>query len=173
MKPSAYFHELVEPAIAEFEANPTSIRHAYAACMFAWHFADAVLVRTGHGPHASRKAKGDALEAIRSCIAALANPPTAFGTIAGIANMVKHLEVTDPRLPVKPKPEDTHVGPEAAWSDDGTYWLDHDGSEVSWSDAENVVRTKDDQGNFVDVRWCVRKVRDAIEAYLVSRPELG
>jgi hypothetical protein len=55
MTPSEYFRELVEPTIAEFEANPASVRHAYAACVFAYHFADAVHVHTGRSKTQVRK----------------------------------------------------------------------------------------------------------------------
>jgi hypothetical protein len=61
MTPATYFRELVEPAIEEFEAEPISIRHAYTACMFAYHFADAV--------HVARREPKDG---IRKAIAALA-----------------------------------------------------------------------------------------------------
>lgn len=154
MKPSAYFRELVEPALADFEANPTSIRHAYAACLFAWHFADAV--------HMDR---GETKSSIKQGIAAHTNPERAYWTVGGIATLAKHLEVT--RLPVKPKPDGTHVGPEAAFAD-GRY-ID---KERSWTKAEEVVRTWDDQGNAVDIRWCLREACRAIAAYLASRPEL-
>src|SRR5687768_14124080 len=130
MTPVTYFRELVEPAIEEFEAEPTSIRRAYTACMFAWHFADAVHVHC-------REPK----DGIRNAIAAHARPEEAFWTVAGVANMAKHLELHDPSLPVKPKPEDLRVGLQPAWSD-GTHWSD----STSWSDAEEVVMVRDNQG---------------------------
>jgi hypothetical protein len=154
VKAAAYFREFVEPAIEEFAAEPTSIRHAYAACLFAYHFADAV--------HVARREPKDG---IRKAIAALAKPEEAFWVVAGIVTLAKHLEVT--RLPVKPKLEDLPIGLEAAFSD-GTHWSDG----TSWSDAEEVVMVRDDQGNLVDVRECLLETYSAIEAYLAGRPEL-
>ena len=151
MTPSEYFHELVEPTIAEFESNPTSKRHAYAACVFAFHFADAAAA------HAKRKQ--------HEIVADLTNRTHAFPLVRDIANLSKHLEL-DPTRPGNkgrplPKITDTHVGPSAAFTD-GTI-LD-DGT--SFDDAVDVVRTKDGTGQYVDVLWCVREVRRAIETYL-------
>lgn len=158
-----YFRELIEPTIAELDAYPTSIRHAYAACMFAWHFVDAVVEHDG--PYPNPGCRSVALEATRKAIATHAKPDWAYWMVAGIATLAKHLKVT--RLRVKPKLEDTHIGPEAAF-DDGRYWEDG----RSWADAEEVVRTWDEQGNPVDVRLCLRQCSRAIEAYLAARPEL-
>lgn len=35
-----YIAEIIEPTIREFEANPTSTRHAYLACVVTYHLAD-------------------------------------------------------------------------------------------------------------------------------------
>jgi hypothetical protein len=157
MTPAAYFDEMVAPTIAEFMDTPADIRRAYAACMFAWHFADAV-----------HKDRGEPLADVRKGIAAQVKFDRAYRTVADVANMAKHLKVTRPKLPYTLKTEDTHVGRAAAFSD-GTRWSDG----TSWTDADDVVCTRDDQGNLVDVRWCVVEARRAIVAYLKSRPELG
>ena len=157
MKPTAYFRELVEPSIEEFDAEPASIRRAYAACMFAWHFADAV--------HVDRREPKDG---IRKAIASHAKPEAAFWMVAGVANMARHLELHDPHLPVKPKPEDMRVRRQFAWSDN-TDWDDGTG----WSDAKELVMVRDDLGHLVDLRECLLETYSAIEAYLATRPELG
>jgi hypothetical protein len=35
-----YLDEIVEPTIAEFERNPTSVRHAFLACVATYHSLD-------------------------------------------------------------------------------------------------------------------------------------
>lgn len=165
MRPAQYLDELVLPAIADFEAAPDSIRHAYAACMFAWHFADAVKVDRGECLEEIRKAIEACAADAASLSAAGRNP---VRIIEGVATLAKHLEVTRHKRAFRPTSQDTHVGNEAAFTD-GTYWSDG----TSWSDARPVVRTRDESGNPIDMRWCVRETRCAIEAYLASRPELS
>jgi hypothetical protein len=159
MKPAEHFREMVEPTIAEFEAIPTSVRHAYLACIVAYHFADTVGVYTG------RKTLAE-LKKIRE---ELADFTPAFWVVEGIANMAKHIELTRPHR-VHTKIVDTHVGLEAAFPD-GTFLLDDDGSSTSWKDSPDVVRTIDNHGRPVSLLWCVREVRRAIETYL-TRPDM-
>jgi hypothetical protein len=147
MTPAEYFRELVEPTIAEFEANPASVRHAYAACVFAYHFADVVAVHTGRSKTQVRKE--------------LAGIAAEFWTVEGVATVAKHLEAT--RTTVRPKAEDTHLGQAAAFAD-GAYWAD--GS--SWADMPIVVRTRSDAGYPVDVLHCIGVTRRAIATYLAQ-----
>jgi hypothetical protein len=154
MTPSEYFHELVEPMIiAEFESNPTSKRHAYAACIFAFHFADAVAT--------SSKGKLEPGDVANK----LGELTRAFPLVWDIAILSKHLELNPKYKRNKgrplPKIADTHIGPSAAFTD-GTMFDDG----TSFDDAVDVVRTKDGTGQYVDVLWCVREVRRAIETYL-------
>jgi hypothetical protein len=100
---------------------------------------------------------------IREELAAIA---PAFWTVEGIANMAKHFELTNNKLREKPRIEDTHVGPRAAFKSDA-YWA----SGASWKDSEEVVRTKSEDGRPIDVRHCVREARRAIETYL-QRPDM-
>jgi hypothetical protein len=156
MKPSEYFRDLVEPTIAEFEKEPESVRRAYAACVFTYHFADAAAV------HSGRKSHQIADE--------LTGMTPAFGLVRDIANLTKHL-VLDPKRPGNkgrplPRMPDTHVGPEAAFTD-GTFFSDG----TSWSDSKPVVRTREGHGRLVDVAWCVTQARRAIEGYL-QRPDM-
>ena len=58
MTPSEYFHELIEPTIAEFEAKPASVRHAYATCVFVYHFADVVAVHARGTPEENSGQEG-------------------------------------------------------------------------------------------------------------------
>jgi hypothetical protein len=132
MTPAEYFHELVEPTIAEFEANPASVRHAYAACMFAYHFADAVAVHAGRSKSQVRKE-----------LAALA---TEFWTVEGIATVAKHLEATT--TPVKPRIGDTHLGQAAAFAS-GAYWA----SGASWAGMPTAGRLQARQGGRRGIVW--------------------
>jgi hypothetical protein len=156
LTPSTYFRELVEPAVADFEANQISVRLAYTACMFAYHFADAVAAHRHPGGDRGRirnelgKVRGD-----------LADLSAWFRTVEGIATVAKHVEVMDEKMPVKPKIEDTHLGQAAAFAS-GQYWA----SGASCAGRPTVVRTRDDAGRPVDVLHCVRDVRRAIETYL-------
>ena len=81
MKPSEYFRALVEPTILEFESDPTNIRRAYAACLFTYHFADAVAVYLGR--------KVSEIEDDLTKVA------PEFRLVRAIANMSKHV-VLDP-----------------------------------------------------------------------------
>jgi hypothetical protein len=159
--PSEYFRELVEPTIAEFEVNPASVRHAYAACMFAYHFADAVAIHmVSTGAAAGIR---DELGRIRGELAALT---PCFRMVEGIAAVAKHLEAT--RTPVRPKVEDTHIGSEVAlWTDDKgnvALWTDSEGNVALWEAA--VVCTRDEHGNPINIRDCMRQTGEAIENYL-------
>jgi hypothetical protein len=154
VKPSEYFRDIVEPTVADFEREPSSVRHAYLACIVTYHFADAVLAYT--------KRKGE-LGKIRKELAAIA---PAFWTVEGIANMAKHVELTNDKLREKPRIEDTHVGPQAAFKG-GVYW----NGGIGWKGSQQVVRTKGEDGRFIDVRYCVREAQRAVETYL-QRPDM-
>lgn len=154
MKPSEYFRELVEPAIVEFENDSTNIRRAYAASVFTYHFADAAAVYLRR----DRTGIEEDLERLTP----------AFALIRAIATMSKHLLLDPKRNKGRPMPriQDTHIGQAAAFSD-GSFFSD--GS--SWTNNRNVVRTRDDNNRLVDIRWCLREGRRAIETYL-QRPDL-
>jgi hypothetical protein len=40
MNGERYFKQIVEPTIADFEANPTSVRHAFLAALAVFHSID-------------------------------------------------------------------------------------------------------------------------------------
>ncbi len=164
MTPSEYFRELVEPTIAEFEANPASVRHAYAACVFAYHFADAVAVHLTPDRNPGR-IKNE-LAKVRNDLTTLAKE---FRTVEGVATMAKHIEVMNEKMPVRPKTEDTHVslGEKGIWTDAASNiapWTDATGTVGDWHDG--AVKTRDKNGNPVDMRDCVQATRRAIERYL-------
>ncbi len=149
MKPSEYFHELIEPTLDEFESEPTSIRRAYAASVFTYHFTDAAA--------AYLNCKRERIETD------LERLTPAFRLIRAIANMSKHLVLKPEFNKGRPMPkiQDTHIGPAAAFTD-GSYWSDG----TSWTDSKKVVRITDDNGKLVDIAWCLREGRLAIETYL-------
>lgn len=154
MKPAEYFRELIEPTLAEFENDSTSVRRAFAASVFTYHFADAAAV------YLSRKREHIEVD--------LERLTPAFGLIRAIANMSKHLVLDPKRNKGRPMPKirDTHIGPAAAFTD-GSYWSDG----TSWTDSKDVVRIRDDSGKLVDIAWCLREGHRAIAAYL-QRPDL-
>lgn len=53
-----YFQHLVEPTIKDFEANPTSVRHAFLACVATFHTVD--YLSAPKRPGNLRKTIGDA-----------------------------------------------------------------------------------------------------------------
>jgi hypothetical protein len=161
MHPLNYFHELVEPTIVEFEKEPANKRHAYAACLFAYHFADAAAIH--ETPESDRSNPGKLANKIGEVRKRLADVAPEFRMVEGIATMVKHIMVT--KVLEKPRIEDTHVGKSAPFND-GRYWSD----ETSWTENKDVVRTRNDRGHLVDVLWCVREARHAIETYLAGVP---
>jgi hypothetical protein len=55
MKPSDYVASIIDPTIAEFEDEPTSLRRAYHACVVTWHFADCVKETTSLELHKVRE----------------------------------------------------------------------------------------------------------------------
>jgi hypothetical protein len=165
MHPRDYLRELVEPAIKEFEAEPDNVRRAYTACLFAYHFADAVAV---HGKPKDKAERDRYLASIRE---ELASSAPSFRTVEGIANMMKHVELD--RGKVRPKMSDTHVShEERLWVDAAGNvrpWLDASGTPRPWLGPPEVM-TRDSQGNRVNLRRCIQEVRLAITAYLDGPP---
>jgi hypothetical protein len=152
MKPSDYVTNIVEPTIDEFEAEPTSVRRAYQACVVTWHFADCV-----------REATSLELRKIRDD---LESSCATFYMIGALANLSKHFRLDPRRNRVLISDSDVHVGPGAAFSD-GTYWSDG----TSWADSPDVVRATKG-GHPVDVLHCLHSARDAIHQFLSSNPSL-
>jgi hypothetical protein len=152
MTPSDYVTSIVDPTIAEFEAEPTSVRRAYQACAATWHFADCV-----------KEATSLELHKIRADLEAKCGT---FNMIGDLANLSKHFRLDPRRNRVLITLSDIHVGPAAAFTD-GSYWSDG----TAWTDSPDVVRAAKG-GQPVDVLHCVRLARAAIRQFLCSIPSL-
>jgi hypothetical protein len=56
-----YLDEIAEPTVAEFEKNPTSVRHAFLACVALFHTVDYLAFpETGRAISRSTKIVGEA-----------------------------------------------------------------------------------------------------------------
>jgi hypothetical protein len=150
MKPSDYMTGFVDPTIAEFEAEPNSVRRAYLACVVTWHFADCV-----------KEATSLELQKVREDLEAKCGT---FNMIGALANLSKHFRLDPRRNRVLIDSSDIHVGPAAAFTD-GSYWSDG----TAWMDSPDVVRATKG-GQPVDVLHCVHRARDAIRQFLCSTP---
>jgi hypothetical protein len=76
-----YMTEIVEPTISDFEANPTSVRHAFLACVVTYHSIDYL---TRPKRPASRR------ESFRQ-------ESPEFATVDRIAHAFKHVEAGHPQ----------------------------------------------------------------------------
>lgn len=76
-----YLKTIVEPTVEDFKRNPTSLRHAFLACVAAYHAIDRIAYP--RSPGNLRKAWGE-----ESC---------AFRTVDIIAHDFKHVKSTDRR----------------------------------------------------------------------------
>lgn len=131
MTPKEYLRDICEPCVAEFAADPTSIRRAWVAVIALLHFED-YLARY-------RKSK------IRPIRDELIRGFGHFQVIEDIGNASKHFEreASSPRRGLSVR--DYRIGKAAAFSD-GSYWSD--GS--SWAESPDVVRIEFN-GEIVDV----------------------
>jgi hypothetical protein len=66
--------EIVEPTISDFEANPTSVRHAFLACVVTFHSIDYVPKKSANRRKLFRKESPE------------------FATVDRIAHAFKHVE---------------------------------------------------------------------------------
>jgi hypothetical protein len=82
MEIERYFEQIVDPTIADFEANPTSVRHASLAAAAVFHAIDRM---------APKKSSGLRTKFQREC--------AAFGIVDRIAHAFKHDEAGHPDNP--------------------------------------------------------------------------
>jgi hypothetical protein len=78
-----YLKDFVEPTIAEFEANPASVRHAFIACVITFHSADYLAY-----PQTSRILRQEWNQQSR-----------AFAIVDDIAHAFKHVKTGNPANP--------------------------------------------------------------------------
>ncbi len=134
-----YIRDIVEPTIADFDANPTSVRHAFQACVAIFHCVD--YMSAGQSNAKLRE------KFRREC--------PAFAQIDRIANAFKHGQTGHKQSKIiKPlRTEDVIQRPPAYW-DVGVWDLSR------WDDVTGGVTDRSDVR--IDVR---AEVRSAL-AYL-------
>lgn len=110
MEIDRYLGQIVNPTIADFEANPTSVRHAFLAAVAVYHLVDYLGLKKGH-------------------LAKLRRDCADFAAVDRIAHAFKHVEAghrADPgRQPLSSG--DVVARPPAVWDEavwDMTIWND-------------------------------------------------
>lgn len=144
--PKLYIENIIKPALARFESEPTSLELCFAVCIFISHLADVI------AEHTSRNLKD-----VRQ---KLSVENKLFVIVHAFSIAAKHVVVSDNRLEkyVGLKSDDAHIAPGAPW-DDGSYW--DDGS--SWSDIPDVVRIQAPDGNWYDLLFTTKSVTQTLE----------
>ena len=95
-----YLDEIVEPTIKDFEANPTSERHAFLACVATFHAVDYI-------GRAERKSPATLRQQFRPECAE-------FGVVDDVAHAFKHVSVGKPSAP-RLKVSEVIARPPAVW----------------------------------------------------------
>lgn len=123
MDANRYVTEIVEPTISDFETNPTSVRHAFLACVVTFHSID-YLTRPENP--ANRR------ESFRQ-------ESPAFATVDRIAHALKHVEAGHPQSAHNQplKAGDVIQRPRAFWGE-GVWGLSR------WGDASGGVTIKNE-----------------------------
>ena len=108
MTPEQYFHDVAEPTVDEFMAEPTCVRRALLACMACYHVIDALAVRR----------RRTALQVYNDL---LPRQPK-LRVIKAVALLAKHVEPTQPGFN-EVRSEHLRPASGAAFSD-GSYYSD-------------------------------------------------
>jgi hypothetical protein len=123
MDANSYMTEIVEPTINDFEANPTSVRHAFLACVVTFHSLDYLT-------HPQKPASRRQLFREKSAD---------FAMVDRIAHAFKHVQTGHDKAPLDQplKAEDVIKRPPAIWGE--MVW------DLSrWDDATGGVTIKND-----------------------------
>jgi hypothetical protein len=119
MDANRYMTEIVEPTISDFEANPTSVRHAFLACVVTFHSID-YLPNKSANHQSFRKESPE------------------FTTVDRIAHAFKHVKTGHVQSIIKPlKAGDVIERPPAKWGE-GVWGLSR------WNDAIGGVTVKNE-----------------------------
>jgi hypothetical protein len=104
-----YFEQIVDPTIADFEANPTSVRHAFLAAVVVFHAIDYIAF-----PKKSATLRG-----------ALFRKHADFATVDRIAHAFKHVATGHADSPNNPPLPASQViaRPPMYWGKSGAYGL--------------------------------------------------
>jgi hypothetical protein len=127
MEINRYFEQIVDPTIADFEANPTSVRHAFLAAVAVFHATTDYL---GGKP-------------FRDDLRQNAD----FVTVDRIAHAFKHVRTRDPKIAPLSAGE-VIARPPAAWDSGGAWDLS------SWDDPIGGVTL--DSERAIDVLSAIR-----------------
>ena len=138
MTPDEYFHTIAEPTVAEFLAEPTSVRRALLACMACYHVIDALAVQRAMKP-----------EQIYPEM--VAQQPSLL-VIKAVALLAKHVQPTQSGFD---ETRFNHLNPDlgAAFSD-GAYF--DDGS--TWADMPEVVVLESPNFSKTDLTHALQEV---------------
>jgi hypothetical protein len=130
-----YLDEIVEPTIRDFEASPTSVRHAFLACVVVFHGID-YLAYPGKRPSTLRQQ--------------FSRKSSAFATVDDVAHAFKHV-VTGNRKKPKLKADEVVSRPPAFWGEGK--W-----NAARWDDPVGGVTIDGDRS--VDLLEAVKSARD-------------
>jgi hypothetical protein len=135
MEIERYFEQIVDPTIADFEANPTSVRHAFLAAVAVFHAIDYLDADS----HRKKFRESDA----------------DFALIDRIAHAFKHVRTGHPADPnLQPlSAEGVIARPPAAW-DSGAWDLSR------WDDPIGGITLDDDR--CLDILTAVKRAADFV-----------
>jgi hypothetical protein len=115
-----YLDEIVEPTIKDFEANRTSVRHAFLACVTTFHAIDYLAYPNKRSASMRQKFRKNS---------------SAFAIVDDVAHAFKHVETGDRRRP-RLKADQIVTRPSAHYGI--AKW-----DESLWGDADGGVMLKD------------------------------
>ena len=132
MEIERYFEQIVDPTIADFEANPTSVRHAFLAAVTVFHATDYM-----------------GGKAIREKLRENAD----FVIVDRIAHAFKHVRTRDPQIPAL-SAEEVIERPSALYGEaksilDMSFW--------DWADLGGVTLNSDRQ---LDVLSAIKRATE-------------
>jgi hypothetical protein len=128
MEIDRYFEQIVDPTIADFEANPTSVRHAFLAAVAVFHAMDYLDANSHRKKFRENNAD--------------------FALVDRIAHAFKHVQTGHPADPnLQPLSSEGVIMPPAAW-DSGAWDLS------SWDDTTGGVTL--DSERAVDVLSAIK-----------------
>jgi hypothetical protein len=136
-----YMTEIVEPTISDFEANPTSVRHAFLACVVTFHSID--YLTHPKKPKSRRELfRQESLE---------------FAMVDRLAHAFKHVRTGDEKSAhIQPlKAEDVIERPPAIW-DEAVWGLSR------WDDAIGGVTIKNEHER--DLLEIVKRAAEFVRA---------
>jgi hypothetical protein len=141
MDANRYMTKIVEPTISDFEVNPTSVRHAFLACVVTYHSLD-------YFTHPKKAA---------SRLQSFRKKSPEFATVYRIAHAFKHVQTGNIKSAlVQPlKAEDVIERPPANWGE--AVW------DLSrWGDATGGVTIKNDHER--DLLKIVKRAAEFVRA---------